>query len=300
MEKPPHGTQPLKVPPVFVPTVVPEREWVPIQTRKNGFRPKSLEKPPLRLTPAVPDGEHQPLILPGNTRDSLRRRTHFQQFPSMSDILHTTKFVDAATQHILNHAARAIVERGRFFLALSGGSTPKAIYQKLADIAPDTSRWVITFGDERCVPPDHAQSNFKMAHEAWLYRADATVLRIKAELDPAAAAQDYEAQLDAFPDFRHDLILLGMGDDGHTASLFPGSEGLQETQRRVIANFVPSLGVWRITLTFPFINAARSIVFLVNGKSKQSLVESILRGGTDYPSERITPTDGQLLWLLGE
>lgn len=218
----------------------------------------------------------------------------------MSRILRTTNFVTDAAPLIIKSAENAIAERGRFFLALSGGSTPKAVYGKLAELAPDTSRWVVTFGDERCVPPDDSQSNFRMAHEAWLGKSEATVLRMKGELEPAAAALDYEQQLAAFPDFRHDLVLLGMGDDGHTASLFPGTAALQETQRRVVENYVPKLGVWRITFTFPFINAARKIVFLVNGRAKQPLVETVLRGGTDYPSERIAPIDGELVWLLGE
>ena len=218
----------------------------------------------------------------------------------MSQILRTTDFVADAARLIIDQATRAISERGRFFLALSGGSTPKAIYEKLAEIAPDTSQWVITFGDERCVPPEDAQSNFRMANEAWLAKSSATVLRMKGELAPAAAALDYEQQLSAFPDFRHDLILLGMGDDGHTASLFPGTAALRETRGRVVENYVPKLGVWRVTFTFPFINAARKIVFLVNGRAKQPLVETVLRGGTDYPSERIAPNDGELVWLLGE
>ncbi len=302
MEIPPHRTKRLKLrPAVAVPEVVPEREWVPIQTRNSGFRPKSVEKPVLRITPPGPEIEHQSSVFPpADHKVALPKRPKFRHTLSMPDILRTTKFVDAAAQHILNHAARAILERGRFFLSLSGGSTPKAIYQKLAQLAPDMSQWVITFGDERCVPPDDKQSNYRMAREAWLDQTKATVLRMRGELDPAAAALDYETQLDAFPGFRHDLILLGIGDDGHTASLFPESTALKEKHRRVVANYAPTLGVWRITFTFPFINAARSIVFIVNGKSKQSLVESILRGGTDYPSERIAPTDGHLLWLLGE
>ena len=218
----------------------------------------------------------------------------------MPEIIRTTNFVDDAAQLIIDHATRAIAERGRFFLALSGGSTPKAIYEKLAKLAVDTSKWVITFGDERCVPPEDSQSNFRMASEVWLNSSAATVLRLKGEMEPAVAAADYETQLDAFPDFRHDLILLGMGDDGHTSSLFPGTDALKVADRRIVENYVPKLEVWRLTFTFPFINAARNIVFLVNDRTKQPLVENILRGGTDYPSERIVPADGTLLWILGE
>jgi 6-phosphogluconolactonase len=218
----------------------------------------------------------------------------------MSNIIHSEYFVADAAQLILDHAAIAIAARGRFFLSLSGGSTPKAVYEQLARLSPDTSQWVITFGDERCVPPEDPQSNYRMAREAWLGKTAATVLRIKGELEPAAAALDYEAQLDQFPNFRHDLVLLGMGEDGHTASLFPGTSALQETKRRVIENHVAKLDCCRITFTFPFINASREIVFLINGKSKLPLVDSILKGGTNYPSEQIVPTDGKLLWLIGQ
>ncbi|HEY5894812.1 MAG TPA: 6-phosphogluconolactonase [Chthoniobacterales bacterium] len=218
----------------------------------------------------------------------------------MPEILRTTTFADTAARFILNAAGNAIADHGSFHLALSGGNTPKAVYQKLAAHKPDTSKWVITFGDERTVPPDHAQSNYKMATDAWLSQTAAKVLRIKGEIDPAAAADDYEAQLDAIsPDFRHDLILLGMGDDGHTASLFPDTEALAETKRRVVANFVPKFDTWRITFTYPFINAAKGIAFLVNDPSKQPLIEAILAGGTEYPSEHIKPVNGTLTWVIG-
>ncbi len=218
----------------------------------------------------------------------------------MPNILRSNYFVADAAQLILDHAGRAIAERGQFFLALSGGNTPKAIYAQLATLAPDTSRWVITFGDERCVPPNDPMSNYHMANEAWLQRTTATILRMRGEIEPAAAALDYEEQLERFPDFRHDLVLLGMGDDGHTASLFPNTKALKEMKRRVVSNYVDKLNVWRLTMTFPFINEARAAVFLVNGKEKMPLVETILRRGTSYPCERIAPVDGQLVWLLGE
>jgi 6-phosphogluconolactonase len=218
----------------------------------------------------------------------------------MPQIIRTQSFVSEAAQLILQQARNAIAERGLFFLALSGGSTPKAIYQELSRLKPDTDRWVITFGDERCVPPGDELSNYRMAREAWLAHTNATVLRMRGEIAPAKAALDYEEQLERFPQLRHDLILLGMGDDGHTASLFPDTTALKETKRRIVENYVDKLGVWRITFTYPFINDARAVVFLVNGAAKQPLVESILRGGTDYPSERVAPTDGELIWMLGE
>lgn len=218
----------------------------------------------------------------------------------MPEIIRTHNFVEDAAAFIIEQAKKTLAQREHFFLALSGGSTPKAIYEKLREIAPDTSRWVITFGDERAVLPDDAQSNFRMANEAWLAHTDATVLRIKGELDPHDAALDYETQLDAYHDFRHDLILLGMGDDGHTASLFPDTLALVEKTRRVLPNYVDKLGVWRITFTYPFINGARTIAFLVNGSAKQPLAQSIIQGGTDFPAEKIAPIDGTLFWILGE
>lgn len=219
----------------------------------------------------------------------------------MPEILRTKTFADTAAQFILSAAQNAITRHGSFHIALSGGNTPKAVYQKLAALNPDTSKWVITFGDERTVPPDNPQSNFKMATDAWLAQTAAKVLRIKGEIDPAAAAADYEAQLDAISrDFRHDLILLGMGDDGHTASLFPGTKALTETKRRVVANFVPKFDTWRITFTYPFINAADAVAFLVNDPTKQPLIDAILAGGTEYPSEGIKPVNGTLTWLIGE
>ena len=163
------------------------------------------------------------------------------------------------------------------------------------------------FGDERHVPPDHPDSNFLMAHEALLSKAsipDGNIHRVKAELDPRLAAFNYEDELRGFfasewP--RFDLVLLGMGEDGHTASLFPGTAGLNEEQRWFIANYVPNLGEWRLTLTKNAINAARKIVVLVSGQSKAEMVFEVLSKNASQeqkPIQMISPVDGEMLWLI--
>ncbi len=160
----------------------------------------------------------------------------------------------------------------------------------------------VTFGDERCVPPDDAESNFRMAEESLLNRVEIpneNILRMRGELPPNEAADDYEAMLAAFGEkrFVHDLILLGLGDDGHTASLFPGTAALEEQERNVVANFVPKFDTYRITFTYPLINAARHVCFLISGPKKKAIVDAILDGRSEVPAARIAPT--RLTWLLG-
>jgi len=214
-------------------------------------------------------------------------------------------------------AAQLIVARAKassewFTLALSGGSTPKAIYRLLAhpplrDEVP-WERVQLFWGDERNVPPDHADSNFRTAREELIEHVpipSANVHRIQAELPAAEAATAYEAELQRFfgtvPLPRFDLVLLGMGDEGHTASLFPDTTALNETQHWVVANYVPKLQTNRITLTLPVLNNAKEVVFLVAGASKREAVGHALYGEHDpdpVPAARIAPTDGKLLWLL--
>lgn len=221
------------------------------------------------------------------------------------DIIHSPDFVNDAVALIERDAQAAIAERGTFSLALSGGNTPKPVYAALAQRPLDWSRVVITFGDERCVPPDDAQSNYRMARETLLDHASIpaeNVLRMKGELDPAAAAQEYEAGLRARAGgevFRHDLVLLGMGDDGHTASLFPGTPALTERTRLVVENYVPKVAMWRLTMTYPLLEAARHVCFLVNSKGKDDVLNEVFSGTSDYPSAQVAPTDGRLTWLLG-
>ena len=130
-------------------------------------------------------------------------------------------------------------------------------------------------------------------------------MRMRGEIDPQVAAQEYQDHLDLMatqrgePIYRHDLILLGLGDDGHTASLFPGTVGLEETIRRVVANFVPKLNAWRLTFTFPLINHARNICFLVGAKKEARLIERVLGGDPQFPASRVNPSAGEVTWIIG-
>ena len=226
----------------------------------------------------------------------------------MPETIRTKNFAADAANFILEHAHRALGERGEFRIALSGGNTPRPVYAHLARIAHDFpwERTIITFGDERCVPPDDAQSNFRMARESLLAPAaipERSILRMRGEIEPQVAAQEYQDDLDLLATqrgeqmYRHDLILLGLGDDGHTASLFPDSAALNETSRRVVPNYAPKLNSWRLTFTFPLLNHARHICFLV-GAGKSELIEAVLQGDTRYPAARVSPTAGDLTWIV--
>jgi 6-phosphogluconolactonase len=219
----------------------------------------------------------------------------------------------AAADEVIERARAAIAERGRCDIALSGGSTPQRLFRILAERGPGAAPWPrieLWWGDERTVPPDHPDSNYRMAREALiepLGLAPARVHRIAGELaDPSACAEAYQgalvAALGAPPVF--DLVLLGMGPDGHTASLFPASPALAETRRWVVANPVTSPLVHgsatRITLTAPAINAARHVRFLVAGGDKARALAQVLEGPRDparYPSQLIGPA-GDVAWLV--
>ena len=221
-------------------------------------------------------------------------------------------FVDGSADFVADVAARAIAERGRFTIALSGGGTPRPIYARLAS-ADYRERIVwskvhIFFGDERCVPPDDTHSNYRMAREALLDRValpDENVHRIRGEDDPALEAVRYEQDIArlyrtaVFPAF--DLILLGMGDNGHTASLFPGTAALREKERWVVAQFVEVMSTWRVTFTAPLINAARHVAFLVEGAGKAQMLWNVLEGPYQpdvWPSQLIQPANGELHWFV--
>lgn len=221
------------------------------------------------------------------------------------EIIRTRYFVDRAATFIANAAQEAIEEHGFFRIALSGGNTPRAIYQALALRDCRWPKWIVTFGDERCVPPDDPQSNFRMASEAFLMlTSPGEVFRIHGEIDPKEAAANYESTLLALAvrfnhlRYRHDLILLGLGGDGHTASLFPGTAALQEKERNVVSNFVPKFDTYRITFTYPLINAARCVAFLVNDPKKEEVINQVLEGGHGYPAEGVRPAQGELIWFL--
>jgi 6-phosphogluconolactonase len=221
---------------------------------------------------------------------------------------------EAAAEEVVRAANEAVAQRGRFTVALSGGSTPRSLYTLLATSAHTSLPWDRTFffwGDERHVPPTDPDSNYRMAEEALLSKvsvAAANVFRIPAENpDAAAAAHAYEQTLRKFfalqpSEFpRFDLILLGMGPDGHTASLFPGSAGLQEKSRLVVANWVEKFKISRITLTLPVLNAACCVAFLVSGTEKAAALRAVLEGdapGEQYPSRLVRPADGRLIWFV--
>ena len=226
-------------------------------------------------------------------------------------IIRSANFAADAADFIVAHAHKALGERNEFRIALSGGNTPRPVYAQLATFARDLpwELFRITFGDERCVPPDDPQSNFRMARETLFVPAavpETSIMRMQGEIDPQIAAQEYEEQLDVLaaqrgePIYRHDLILLGLGDDGHTASLFPGTAGVEETTRRVIANFVPKFNSWRLTFTFPLINHARHICFLVNATKHKDLIERVIDGDPNFPASRVNPSAGGLTWILGQ
>src|ERR1043166_264075 len=225
-------------------------------------------------------------------------------------VLRTKNFVSDAANFIVDQAHNALGERGEFRIALSGGDTPRPVYARLAAIARDLP-WesvLITFGDERCVSPDDDQSNYRMAYETLLAPAalpDKSVMRMRGEIDPQIAAEEYQDELDLLATqrgehiYRHDLILLGLGEDGHTASLFPGTAALQETTRRVVANFVPKFNSWRLSLTLPLINQARQICFLVSATKGDELIERVLAGDPQFPAARVKPMAGELTWIIG-
>jgi 6-phosphogluconolactonase len=226
-------------------------------------------------------------------------------------VVRTSNFVADAADLILEQAHKALGERNEFQIALSGGNTPRPVYARLAAIAHDLP-WHsvrITFSDERCVPPDDQQSNFRMARETLLAPAavpEKSILRMRGEIDPQIAAQEYQDSLDLMasqcgePIYTHDLILLGLGDDGHTASLFPGTAALDETTRRVVANFVPKFNAWRLTFTFPLINCARHILFLVGAAKNPGLIQRVLDGDRQLPAARVDPSAGEVTWMIGE
>ena len=220
-----------------------------------------------------------------------------------------------AAEEVVQGANQAVAERGRFTIALSGGSTPKNLYNLLATNALNTLPWDRMFffwGDERHVPPTDPESNYRMVSEAMLSKVPvsaANVFRVPAENpDAAAAAEAYEKTLrkvfqigeQGVP--RFDLILLGLGPDGHTASLFPGTAALREKARIFVTNWVEKLKTHRLTLTLPVLNAGRTVAFLVSGTDKATVLRTVLEdssaSGEQYPAKLVKPSDGELIWFL--
>jgi len=224
------------------------------------------------------------------------------------------ELIAAAATLFTARAAEAVSTRGRFAATLSGGKTPVALYALLAK-APFVSQipWArvhLFWGDERCVPPDHGDSNYRMAREHLLDHVPippANVHRMPGEMDPVEAAARYEGELRHFfaphgeglPVF--DFILLGLGEDGHTASLFPGTRAIRESARWVVGHHVDAQKGWRITLTPPVINAARAVVFIAAGAGKAVVLKEILEGPLrpdTLPAQIVRPAGGTLLWML--
>jgi 6-phosphogluconolactonase len=226
----------------------------------------------------------------------------------------------AAAEAFTAAADAAVHARGVAFVALSGGSTPRGFHTLLADPAkPFRARvpWAhvhVFWGDERPVPPDHPDSNYRMAHDTLLGHVPIPpghVHRIRGEEPDAARAADHYALevRDAFAAHRRleagwprfDLVILGMGADGHTASLFPGTDAVYEATRVAVAVWVAKLGTWRITLTPPVLNSAEGVLFLVTGGDKSEALAAVLEGPTQpdvYPSQVIRPANGALTWLV--
>jgi 6-phosphogluconolactonase len=218
----------------------------------------------------------------------------------------------AAARRLMDLAEKAITRSGCFHLTLAGGSTPLSLYRHLAsDDRFSRLDWTavhLYWGDERCVPPDHEQSNFRAAQRTLIDQIpipEENVHRMPGELEPERGALAYEQLL--YRQFRwktpvFDLVLLGMGADGHTASLFPGDDALGERKRWVVAvdhQAPPPPGVSRLTLTLPLLNVARSVIFLVAGQDKAQAVRRVQQG-EDLPAGMVSPVGGDLVWMLDD
>ena len=234
--------------------------------------------------------------------------------PTIEILADAGRLASTAATLFTVQAEKAVAAHGRFTVALAGGTTPNALYERLATDYCDAVPWhAIHFfwGDERHVPPAHPDSNFRAAYEAMLSRVpvpEAHIHRIHAELpDAATAALEYERTLRrefavdeaALPVF--DLVLLGLGPDGHTASLFPGSAALRQTERLVLAPWIEKAQSYRITLSLPVLNHALLVAFLVSGASKAEVVRAVLEGPDQpdaVPAQAVHPSGGRLLWLV--
>lgn len=221
------------------------------------------------------------------------------------------KLATEAAERVINVIGQATRENGLCNIALAGGKTPREVYSMLAtDTYRDQVAWSnlhLFWGDERMVSPEHQDSNFRMVQETLLDRVnipDGNIHRIRGEIAPEKAANEYAELLhnhfkEGLPCF--DLILLGLGEDGHTASLFPGTDAVEEGERHVVAVYVPGLNTWRVTLTLPVLNAAREILFLVSGRSKADIVRriiSIKQPAKEFPATMVNPENGTLHWML--
>ena len=230
---------------------------------------------------------------------------HISIFPTLQ------AFEVAAANWIAGKMTAAIETRGECLMALCGGNTPRGAYRRLAELivgrSIDQNRVHIIFSDERMVPPDNPESNYGMVRQEFISHIPDSSLhvhRISGEVRPDLAATGYDHELQAlFPQFggRCDLVLLGVGEDGHTASLFPGTEILLERAKLASEVFVPHLDRWRVTLTLPVINNARAVLFLATGKKKAGIVSEVCSNAaprTDLPASLVRPHPGTLTWML--
>lgn len=239
-------------------------------------------------------------------------KKHIHPYDERRDIIipgDAKETVTFAVEQLIAIANEAIAKRGMFTVALSGGSTPKAIFELLAkkpycdQIAWDKVR--IFWSDERSVPPDHPDSNYHMAMQAGLSTLPISrkhIFRMVAEEDIETGAAQYEELIsEMVPSGKFDLIMLGMGEDGHTASLFPKTHGLHSNERYVVANFIPQKNTWRMTLTYNCINLARHIVIYVIGKSKAAMLKFVLTAPynpDELPVQRVGTSVHKALWII--
>lgn len=239
--------------------------------------------------------------------------------PGLDVVPDRRALMEAGAAAFVAAARAAIVAHGRFVTALSGGSTPRALFELLASARfasmVNWARVEVCWGDERAVPPDAEASNYRMARQALLDHVPippSQVHRIRSEEPPMVAAARYERTLRTLfatpegpprpvPGARFDLVLLGMGDNGHTASLFPGLQAVREVERWVVAESVAEVGMWRITLTPVVLNGAAEVLFLVSGRDKASMLRRVLDGPVrpdTYPAQIVAPHHGRLRWLV--
>ncbi len=221
------------------------------------------------------------------------------------------KLVAATAEFVADSVEQAIQQNGLCNLALSGGNTPGGVFTLLASGScrdrVDWSKLHLFWGDERMVPPEHDDSNFRLVQDTLLDHVKIpaeNVHRMRGEIAPEEAAAEYAGLMhghfkESPPCF--DLMLLGLGEDGHTASLFPGTDAVEECEKHTIAVFVPKLDAWRVTLTLPVLNASRKVLFLVSGKSKSEMVQRIISNkqpAKEIPATMVSPQNGELHWML--
>ncbi len=238
-----------------------------------------------------------------------------RNFINMSKNIHAypnkEKLVAATTEFVADSIEQAIQQNDLCNMALSGGNTPGGVFSLLASTPyrdrVDWCRLHLFWGDERMVPPEHQDSNFRLVQETLLDHVkipDENVHRMRGEIAPEEAAAEYAELLHnhfKVSPPRFDLMLLGLGEDGHTASLFPETDAVEESEKHAVAVFVPKLDAWRVTLTLPVINSARKTLFLVSGKSKSEMVQRIVSNkqpAKEIPATMVNPQNGELHWML--